>query len=64
MSSKKKTSMKAIMACLSMLLAAPAIAQSPPPATTQDGVSVHHQRMFKMMKDMTQEMNSMTEQMS
>lgn len=64
MSGKKKTSMKAIVACLGVLLAIPAIAQSPPPAATQDGMSTHHQRIYKMMKDMTQEMTGMTEQMA
>ena len=64
MSGKTKASMVAIVTCLGVLLPATAMAQSSPPATTQDGVSVHHQRLFKMMKDMTQEMTTMTEQMS
>lgn len=64
MSGKTKTSMTAMVACIGVLLAATAMAQSPPPAATQDGMSVHHQRLYKMMKDMTQEMTGMTEQMS
>lgn len=64
MSGKTKTSIAAMVTCIGMLLAATAMAQSPPPAATQDGMSVHHQRLYKMMKDMTQEMTGMTEQMS
>jgi hypothetical protein len=51
MNGKTMASMKAIVASLGVLLAAPATAQSPPPAATQDDVSVHHQRLYKMMKD-------------
>ena len=61
---KSAISMTVAISCLGVLVAAQAMAQSPPPAMTQDGVSVHHQRMFKMMKDMTLEMTGMTEQMS
>lgn len=64
MSDNTKTSRTVVFACLGVLLAATAMAQSPPSATMQDGVSVHHQRLYKMMKDMTQEMMGMTEQMS
>lgn len=64
MSRKAKTSMTAMATCLGVLLAATAMAQSPPSATTQDGMSVHHQRLYKMMKDMTLEMTGMTDQMS
>lgn len=58
------TSRTVAVACLGVLLAATAMAQSSPSATMQDGVSVHHQRLYKMMKDMTQEMTDMTEQMA
>ena len=64
MNRKTKTSMTAVAACLGVVLAAQAMAQSPPPAMTQDGVGTHHQRMFKMMSDMTLEMTGMTAQMS
>lgn len=64
MNGKTKTSLKAILAGLGVLVAATAAGQSPPPAATQDDMSMHHQRLFKMMKDMIQEMSSMTEQMS
>jgi polyhydroxyalkanoate synthesis regulator protein len=64
MSGKTKTSVTAMVACLGVLLAVTAMAQSPPAATTQDGMSVHHQRLYKIMKDMTQEMTGMTELMS
>jgi hypothetical protein len=64
MSKKTKASMTAIVVCLGMFLTAPVIAQSPLGATTQDVTSQHHQRIYQMMKDMTQEMGAMTEQMS
>lgn len=64
MRKRTKSSTTAIITCLGLLLAAPAIAQAPPPAATHDGVSMHHQMMHKMMKDMAQEMMGMTEQMS
>jgi hypothetical protein len=64
MSKRSKASMIAIVVCLGMFLAAPAIAQSPMGATTQDATSQHHQRLYQMMKDMTREMGAMTEQMS
>jgi len=60
---KTDASMTATIAFLGMLLAAPAIAQSPQGATTQDDVSLHHQRQYQMMKDMTDEIAAMTEQM-
>jgi len=60
---KTDASMTASIAFLGMLLAAPAIAQPPQGATTQDDVSLHHQRQYQMMKDMTDEMAAMTEQM-
>lgn len=64
MRNRPKLSMVAIIACLGVLLIAPAMAQSPPAASTQDGMSEHHRRMYKMMVDMTQQMTGMAEQMS
>jgi hypothetical protein len=60
---KTDASMTATIAFPGMLLAAPTIAQSPQGGTTQDDVSLHHQRQYQMMKDMTDEMAAMTEQM-
>jgi len=57
-------SMSAIVVCLGPSVMAPASAQSPTGATTQDATSQHHQRIYQMMKDMTEEMSKMTEQMS
>ena len=63
MSNNTMTSIAVVAASLGVLRAATAMAQSSSPATTQDGVSVHHQRLYKVMNDMTQEMSGMTEQM-
>ena len=62
MSLKITTSAMAVF--LGMFLSTPAIAESSLRATTQDGVNLHHQKLYQMMKDMTQEMSAMTEQMS
>lgn len=64
MSKKTIASIAAIIVCLGAFAAAPASAQSPAGATTQDLTSRHHQRMYQMMKDMTGEMSKMAEQMS
>ena len=52
--------------CASMLAAASANAQSPAGSTFQDQgrIDPHHLRIYQMMKDMTQEMTKMTEQMA
>jgi len=57
-------SMKAVAVCLSIFVATPAGAQSRTDAVEQDGMSQHHRRIYQMMKDMSQEMSRMTEQMS
>ncbi len=44
--------------------AAPISAQTSTVPTSQATMSQHHQRIYEMMKDMTQEMGRMTEQMS
>src|SRR3990170_4599829 len=64
MSKKTIASVTAIVVCLGVFVVAPANAQSPTGATTQDVTSQHHQKMYQMMKDMTGEMSKMTEQMS
>lgn len=64
MDKKTTASMVAIVACLVTFIAAPVLAQSPTRATTQDATSEHHQRIYQLMKDMSQKMGEMTEQMS
>lgn len=54
----------AIILCLGMVVAAPAIAQSPANPGVQSDVSQHHQMMSGMMKDMSQQMSGMSDQMS
>ncbi len=57
-------SMTAIVVCVGMVVAAPALAQ-PWTGTYWGGdVSRHHQLQYQMMKDMTAAMSRMTEQMS
>jgi hypothetical protein len=59
--------MKAAVAATAISLAIatfPAAAQSPTGPTWQDGVSQHHRMQYQIMKDMTDEMGLMTEQMS
>ena len=47
------------------ILGVPAVkAQSTQPAPQQPDVSWHHQMLYRIMKDMTQEMGRMAEQMS
>ena len=62
----KKTAvpMTALILCLGMFTAASMSAQPTAGVAGQAGVSEHHQRMGDMMKDMSQEMNNMTELMS
>lgn len=64
MSKKTTASIAAIIVCLGVSAAAPASAQSPTGATTQDVTSWHHQRMYQVMKDMAGEISKMAEQMS
>ena len=54
----------AIAICLGTFVVAPASAQSPSAAPAQDVVSVHHRRLYQLMKDMTREMTEMTNLMS
>lgn len=59
------SSMAAIVVCIGTLTAVPAVAQSTLRATAQgDATSLHHLKLYQMMKDMTGEMSAMTEQMS
>ncbi len=50
--------------CLGILAIVPAYPQAPAAAPTQDVASLHHQKIYRLMKDMTQVMNKMTEQTS
>lgn len=57
----------AFIVCSNILSAQSASAQQTSGGSTfqdQTQVDPHHQRIYQMMKDMTQEMSSMTEQMS
>lgn len=62
----KKTAvlMSALVLCLGMFTVVPVSAQPAAGVAGQAGMSAHHQRMADMMKDMSQEMNKMTELMS
>ena len=64
MMKKTAVSMSALILCLGMLTAVSVNAQPMAGTARQPGVSEHHQRMGDMMKDMSQEMNNMTELMS
>jgi hypothetical protein len=64
MDTRSKNSLTAMVACIGVLLATTAMAQSPPSPTTQGGMSMHHQMMYKMMGDMSQQMTGMANQMS
>ena len=54
----------AIIASAGMFLAVPASAQTPTGAPQQSTMNPHHQAIDLIMKDMTQAMGNMTEQMS
>ena len=64
MMKKTAVSMSALVLCLGMLTAVSVKAQPTAGTARQPGVNEHHQRMGDMMKDMSQEMNNMTELMS
>jgi hypothetical protein len=66
MVSKRITSVMAVTLWLGALALPLANAQSPVGSTFQDQgqTDPHHLRIYQMMKDMTQEMAGMTEQMS
>lgn len=62
---KLLNSIAAIVVCIGMFAAAPVLAQSSTGAYWGgDQVSQHHQLQYQMMKDMTDQMGQMTEQMS
>jgi hypothetical protein len=54
----------AIAVCLGIFVAAPAMAQSSTGPYWGGDVSEHHRMQYQMMKDMTDQMGQMTEQMS
>lgn len=56
--------MTMLAACIGLFEVTPLIAQSAEGTSQQTGVSQHHQAMYDLMKDMSQEMNKMTEEMS
>lgn len=64
MSPKPVALMIAIVVCFGVFVAAPARAQSSTEPSWQDNVSQHHQWIYRMMKDMTDQMGQMTELMS
>ena len=57
-------SMAAIIFCFGIFFVTPASAQTSTGPTWQDGVSQHHRMQYQMMKDMTDQMGQMIEQMS
>jgi hypothetical protein len=60
---KAAVSMTALVLSLGMFSAASVTAQPTTGMSKQSGMSEHHQMMSDMMKDMSGEMNRMTEQM-
>jgi hypothetical protein len=61
---KTEVSITALVLCLGLLTSVSVTAQPTGGMASQVGVSEHHQRMGDMMRDMSQEMNNMTELMS
>ena len=61
---KTAASMTALVLCLGKFAAAPTIAQPTTGTARQTGVSEHHQMMAEMMKDMSAEINKMSEEMA
>jgi hypothetical protein len=61
MSIKSVVSISAVVVCFGILAIVPAGAQ---PTQDKPSVSEHHQGQFQMMKDMSQEMSRMTDEMS
>ena len=57
-------SMTALLVFLGIAFATPVIAQSSAGAPQPGAVSQHHQMMYGMMKDMSQEMSKMADQMA
>jgi hypothetical protein len=64
MSRKPMASMMAIVVCLGIFVAAPAMAQLSTGPNWGGNVTQHHRMQYQMMKDMAEEMTRMTEQMS
>ena len=64
MDTKMAATVTAIAVCLGVLAVTPTSAQTSTAPTSHDVTSQHHQWIYRMMKDMTQEMTRMTEQMS
>ena len=57
-------SMAAILICFGIFFATPASAQTSTGPMGQVGISQHHRMQYQMMKDMTDQMGQMIEQMS
>jgi len=64
MSKKTAVSTMTAMACLGIIFAMPASAQYVAGTGQQPAMTLHHQRIAEVMKDMTQAMGSMTDQMA
>ena len=64
MSKKRVVSTMATIACLGIFFVTPANAQYVAGTGQQSAMTLHHQRIADIMKDMTQAMGSMTDQMS
>ena len=59
-----KTAIATLAICLAAFVASPASSQQPAAPTFKDTTSQHHQMLNQMMKDMTQQMTAMTDEMS
>jgi len=64
MSNQAMAAIAASAMCLGVFVAEPVSAQTAASPTFKDATSQHHQMLNQMMKDMTQEMTAMTDQMS
>src|SRR5260370_33355034 len=64
MSNQTMASIAAFAMCLGVFVAGPVSAQTPAGPTFKDANSQHHQMLNQVMKDITQEMTAMTDQMS
>ena len=63
MSKRSVVSMSALIVCLSVLLVPCSSAQTPA-VPDSSAASIHHQRLYILMRDMSQEMGKMAEEMS
>jgi hypothetical protein len=59
-----RASTAAVAMCLGVFIAGSAVAQPAAAPSFNDVTSQHHQLLNQMMKDMTQEMSAMTDEMS